>query len=564
MVPGMCARLISLVLAASICLGTGCTGVKQYVHNKFKVGPDYHGVDAAVAETWIDAKDVRIQPELRDLSRWWSVFRDPVLDGLVESAQNQNLSLREAGFRVLAARAQLGIATGNIFPQTQNAAGNYRHVNTPVGTPTQIVAGLQGVTMQVTDPLGTHDVTFNNNVSFPLVSQNSFFDQWNLGFNLAWELDFWGRFRRAIAAAEDSLDASAANYDDVLVTMLGDVATNYVAIRTLETRLEFVRQNVEEQRKIVAFQKRVYENGLMRKGRPRLRKYDIYQLESVLAQTEAAIPQLEIQLREAGNRLCVLLGLPPRELQQELGKHPIPAAPAEVVVGIPADLLRRRPDIRRAERQLAAQAEQIGIAETDLYPAFSIVGTLAYQANDFGNLFGPNAFNSSLGPSFQWNILNYGRIRNNMRLQDAKFQELWASYQRTVLLANAEVENGLVRFVRAQERARSLDASVDFAEKTLDEIKKAEDLPDVDANQIAVVAQNKVQQQDLQAQAHGEIAQGLIQVYRALGGGWEAPTMAGEPPLVTPLQVPGPEELPAPPRGGSALPEPAAPQAEPN
>jgi len=501
---------------------------KQYVRNGFKVGPNYQGADAAVAKTWIDDADVRIRQESRELSRWWSVFQDPVLDRLTESAQSQNLSLREAGFRVLSARAQLGIATGYLFPQTQNMAGGYRHMSTPQGTPTPIEAHVANQALQLTLPPNPNPIDAeltDQTLKFNLLSKSNYFDQWNLGFNLGWELDFWGRFRRAVASAEDTLDASVANYDDVLVTLLGDIAATYVQIRTLEKRLEFLRQNVDEQRKIVEIIERIYDaGGDPRKGYPPKRLYDVFQVKSILAQTESQIPQLQLDRREAENRLCILLGIPPANLQEVLGAGPIPAAPAEVVVGIPADLLRRRPDIRRAERQAAAQAEQIGIAEADFYPMLTIQGTLGYQSPQFSQLFTSGAFNGTVGPSFHWNILNYGRIRNNVRLQEAKFQELLTNYQQTVLLANAEVENGLARFLQAQERARWLDSSADYAEQAVGEIRTLSQVgwKGFDANQLAVITQTKVHQQDLQAQAHGEIAQGLIQVYRALGGGWEA------------------------------------------
>ncbi len=554
MVPGTCARFASLALAASICLGTGCTGVKQYVHNRFKVGPNYAGADATVAETWIDESDKLVRQESSDLSRWWSVFQDPVLDGLIESAQNQNLSLREAGFRVLAARAQLGIVTGNLFPQTQNASGGYRRLNTPVGTPTPVEVGVAQQGLQVIlppNPTPVNAELTDQTLRFNLLSGNNFFDQWNLGFNLAWELDFWGRFRRAIASAEDTVDASVANYDYVLVTLLGDIATTYVQIRTLEKRLEFLRQNVEEQSKMVEIITRIYDaGGDPRKGYPPKRLYDVYQVKSIHAQTEAQIPQLQIERREASNRLCLLLGLPPADLQKLLGASPIPTAPPEVVVGIPADLLRRRPDIRRAERQAAAQAEQIGIAEADFYPMLTINGTLGYQAPEFPQLFTTGAFSGGVGPGFQWNILNYGRIRNNMRLQEAKFQELLTTYQQTVLRANAEVENGLARFLQAQKRASWLDSSADYAEKAVGEIEKLARVGwrGFDANQLAVITQTKVQQQDLQAQAHGEIAQGLILVYRALGGGWESPSFSHDGPLTAPRPAgeQEPEEVPTP------------------
>ena len=201
---------------------------------------------------------------------------------------------------------------------------------------------------------------------------------------MAWELDFWGRLRRAIAAADDQLDASVADYDQVLVTLLGDVASNYVQIRTDQERLRYLRQNVTILELVLKWTKRREKVGF--KTTP----LDVHQTESNLEQTVSGISQLEMDLRTAENRLCVLMGMPPADLRNMLGEDLIPTAPPELAIGIPAELLRRRPDVRRAERQAAAQSEAIGIAEADLYPAFSINGTLGWQAKNFSDLFASN------------------------------------------------------------------------------------------------------------------------------------------------------------------------------
>jgi outer membrane protein TolC len=248
---------------------------------------------------------------------------------------------------------------------------------------------------------------------------------------------------------------------------------------------------------------------------------DVDQAKSTLAQTEAQVPLFEIVLRQACNRLCVLMGMPPEQLQDRLGQRAIPTPPPYVVVGIPAQLLARRPDVRRAERLAAAQSEQIGIAEADLYPAITINGTLGFQAQQFSQLFSKQAFTGSEGPSFQWNILNYGRITNNIRFQDARFQELVLAYQQTVLSAAEEAEDGLVTFLRQQERAKLLEESVVNAQKAVNVVIAQYKVGTVDFNRVALIEQDLVTQQDLLAQAQGQIAQGLIQVYRALGGGWQ-------------------------------------------
>jgi NodT family efflux transporter outer membrane factor (OMF) lipoprotein len=522
-----------MTIAMAALLLNGCNGLREYVHNGCKVGPNYCVPDGPAAARWIEDADGRLRQDARDLSCWWSVFQDPVLDELIANAQVQNLSLREAGFRVLQARAQLGIARGNLFPQSQYASGSARRTGTPVGPPMPFTVESEGATYQ-----------------FNLSSGNNFVSQWNDGFSLAWELDFWGRYRRAIASAANTLEASAAGYDEVLVTLLGDIAATYVQIRTLETRIEFVQQNIAEQQKIARIVRELHEIGDPRPERrlQQPRRYHVDQIESILAQTESAVPQLRIELRVACNRLCVLLGIPPQDVQHELGPGRIPTAPREVVVGIPADLLRRRPDIRRAERQVAAQAEQIGIATAEFFPSITISGTLGYSAPEFQQLFTSQALNANVGPSFRWNLLNYGRILNNVRAQDAHFHELLVRYQNMVLQANAEVENGLVQFLRAQERAVALDRSVAHMQRAVAGIEGARELRGADANQIAIITQTKVQQQDLQAQSHGEIAQGLIQVYRALGGGWEIPPLpnAAMPSEPSPADLPPAEVLPTP------------------
>ncbi|HEV8068826.1 MAG TPA: efflux transporter outer membrane subunit [Planctomycetaceae bacterium] len=473
-------------------LACGCTGPSEYIHNGFKVGPNYCPPGAPVADTWIDAADKRVRTDSDDLSQWWRVFNDPVLDGLIGDAYRQNLTLREAGFRVLAARAQLGIAFGNLFPQKQVAFGDYTRTTLSTQTADNIVS-------------------FGNAFGLP-VQRN--FSQWDYGFALGWELDFWGRFRRAIESNEATLGASIADYDDVLVTLMGDVANNYVQYRTLEQQIAYANYNVDLQRQTLTIVEARFRAGTTG-------ELDVHQSRSTLAQTEAAIPELEISQRQAANRLCILLGIPPEDLRARLGTAPIPTTPTDVAVGIPADLLRRRPDVRRAERTAAAQSAQIGIAEADFYPAISIVGTIGYSAEEFPNLFRQAAFDGTIGPSFNWKILNYGRILNNVRVQQARFQELVTTYQQTVLNANREAEDGLVTFLRAQTRTRFQSESVDRAQKAVTLGLVQYQAGTVDFTRITQLEQNLVLQQNTLATARGEIAEGLIQIYRALGGGWE-------------------------------------------
>jgi NodT family efflux transporter outer membrane factor (OMF) lipoprotein len=536
-----------LLVAAIIgVLASGCTPLGEYVRNGFEVGPDYGRPPAPVAEHWIDAADKRVRTDEDDLSQWWTVFNDPALSDLVAGAYRQNISLRQAGFQVLAARAQLGIAIGEIFPQTQQNTGSY--VREGLSLATANGPGGTSVAAAAATGTGASARTFKR-----------FFGQWNYGFNLAWELDFWGRYRRAIESADANLDASVEGYDEVLVTLLADVATNYVNIRTLQERIKLVRANVQLQQQTLQIASALFRGG-------RGTELDVDQAQSTLSQTAAEIPQLETQLRQANNQLCILLGIPPQDLTQRIGSADIPRAPDDVAVGIPADLIRRRPDVRRAERQAAAQSAQIGIADADFYPRIALSGTFGWTAEHLNHLFTPQAFEGTFGPQFTWNLLNYGRILNNVRLQTAQFQALVAGYQNAVLTAGAEVENGLISFLKAQEQVTDLTQSVESAQKAVNIALVQYRNGAIDFNRLAVIEQNLVQQQDLLAQARGAIDLGLIQVYRSLAGGWQircpdakpgprkltrrdAPPVvgAGSAPAAVPVSPPPPVANPLPP-----------------
>ena len=257
--------------------------------------------------------------------------------------------------------------------------------------------------------------------------------------------------------------------------------------------------------------------------------------------TRASIRPLEIGLRQANNRLCTLLGQPTVDLSPSLGEHEIPSAPPTVAVGIPADLLRRRPDVRAAERRVAAQSAQIGVALADLYPSIAITGEISVSAEEFSDLFKSLSTGGSIGPSFRWNVLNYGRILNNVRVQDARFQELIATYQNTVLEANEEVENALVAFLQTQEQVKSLAASVQATQRALElellNFKEGE----TDFSGVFVLQGDLALKQDELAATQGEVVASLVAVYRALGGGWEIRLPGFQP---RSLSSPQPRPLP--------------------
>jgi NodT family efflux transporter outer membrane factor (OMF) lipoprotein len=538
--PGARFRLVALTVAATAFSLSGCTGPVEYVRNGLKVGPNYHGVQAATEKHWIDADDKRVRQEPTDLVQWWSVFHDPVLDGLIDRACRQNLTLREAGFRILEARAQLGISEGNFFPQTQTATAGYqKSVNSGANPQTYVVNG--SVTGGFTPTGGTTQSGIFTGDGPLLMTPPATTEGVSAGLNLAWEVDFWGRFRRAMVAAEETLEANCAEYNGAMVTLLGDVAKNYVQLRTDQKRIELARANAALQRRVLEIARRRFREG-------QTNDLDLNQARSTVAQTEAQIPLLLSDLRAAEVRLCVLMGMPPAALEAQLGAAPIPAAPPVAVVGIPADLLRRRPDICRAERLAAAQAEQIGIAEVDLYPIFKINGDMGYSAAGMSQLFESNAFYGAIGPGVQWNILNYGRIRNNMRMQDAKFQELVTTYQRMVLQAAEEAENGLSHFLQEQDRVKLLDESVNGLQLAVATVVKQYEAGGIDFTRVSQIEQNLVQQQDALAASQGHVAQGLIEVYRALGGGWRTPVAVEQAPQAVRLPATSPpnEEVPVP------------------
>src|SRR5262249_10287883 len=473
----LCVGLLGLSLVA-----VGCTPLREFVQNGFKVGPNYERPPAPLASEWIDANNPRVRSIPADYSAWWTVFPDPVRDDLFRTAYAQNVNLNIAGTRVLEARAQLAIAVGQLFPQQQQASGSFVH--------TQVSGTIANV------------------------PPRRFFDTWTSGLNATWEIDFWGKIRRLIESADDVVESSVDGYYTVMVTLIGDVATAYVQYRIFQQQLAYARQNVALQQGSLKIATERFKAG-------QINELGVFQGTSLLEEFEATIPQLEIALRQTNNALCVLLGMPPAELATRFGKSSIPPSPPEVIVGIPADLIRRRPDVRAAERLVAAQNAQIGVAEANFYPAFFITGSLGYEAKNLSNLFASKSFTGQIGPAFQWDILNYGRILNNVRFQDFKTQELVGVYQQKVLAAAQEVENGIIAYLNAREEVAHLAASVKAAEGSVRIANNLFRNGAIDYTAVFVAEQFLAQQQNLLAQAQGDVALGLIAVYRAVGGGWE-------------------------------------------
>jgi NodT family efflux transporter outer membrane factor (OMF) lipoprotein len=478
-------HLARRVLVVLVLFVAGCTSLREWVHNGFKVGPNVSEPPLDVAPGWLDAGDPRLlcQPVEDD---WWKVFGDPALLGLIDIAGRQNLDLQTAATRILQAQAQRNITAGNLFPQTQNALGDYAHIQ-----------------------IGKNFQVFNN----PLASLPHTLNVWATGFNASWEFDFWGRLRRAVESSDADVLASVEAYHSALVTLFADVASTYVQIRTFGQRLAYARRNVEIQKESLRLAEARLNQG-------KATALDVKQARSSLAQTEASLPPLVIGLRQANDRLCVLLGVSPRDLVEVLAEGPIPSAPPEVAVGIPAELLERRPDVRQARNQLAAQSAQIGVAEADFYPQFGVTGFIGYVSDDVRRLFAENSFTGLILPNFSWKILNYGRVLNNVRVQQARLQERALQYQQTVLSAGREVEDALVGFLQYQLQARSLQESATEAEGAVELVQAQYREGLADFNRVLTAQAQLVAQQDQLAAARGNIALSLVAVYRALGGGW--------------------------------------------
>ena len=485
--------LTSRVLSAAPA-AAGALGILLLVAGCTKVGPDFVKPDAPIADNWTETGQLQLNATQIDHADWWGTFNDPTLDKLVNEAYNQNLTLQIAGLRILEARAQLGLAVGSAWPQQQQAT-----LGATYNSPSDNAAGS-----------AINKSTWN----------------YDTGVQIGWEIDFWGKFRRGIESADAALLASIADYDTVLVSLTADVANVYVVIRTFEERLAIARENVKIQERSLNIADVRFRNGATT-------ELDVQQAKTLLFNTQATIPALEAGLRQSQNALSILLGKPPGTIQKILGQEgKIPAPPTQVAVGIPADLLRRRPDVRGAELQAAAQSALIGVAKADFYPSVALLGSIGLSATEnssttasgnsgIGEWFTSSSLTYMGGPSVTWNIFNYGQISNNVRTQDARLQQLLVNYQNVVLQAAQEVEDSTVGFVRSQEQSRYLAESVTAALRSVDLAVIQYRDGAADYTRVLNTQQSLIDQQDQSTVTRGDIARNLIAMYRALGGGWQ-------------------------------------------
>ncbi len=459
------------------------------------VGPDFVKPEIDDDLDWVTQTREEFLFETQDQVEWWQLFDDPILNNLVSLAHQHNNNVRIAGLRVLEARAILGIAAGSRYPQSQVMFGD-------------------ATALQVSESnanTGAGDLRFT---------------QFNLGIGASWEIDFWGRFRRGIEAADAGLLASIANYDDTLVLLAAQVADTYTVLRTNQEQLRISHENIVLQQRSYDIVDVMYRHGASN-------ELDVQQAEALLLGTQSSIPGLEITVAQARNALSTLLGLPPGSVDSLLaGNEVVPSIPDKILVGVPADMLRQRPDVRRAELVAMAQSAQVGVATANLYPSFSIAGTLGLAAagntnttstgdSGFSELFRAQSLTYSIGPSFVWPFLNYGRIKNNIRVEDAQLQQALIQYRETVLQAARDVEDSMVAFNGLLTQGEILGRGVVASQRSteLSMLRYKEGFADY--QRVLDSQQRLFSQQQRYISNKGAAVRSLISMYRALGGGWQ-------------------------------------------
>lgn len=447
-----------------------------------RVGPDFQAPGEAWTTSWKtpaleQASQRRLNPDIR---QWWQVFADPVLDQLIAESDAHNSSLKIAGLRVMQARAQLGIAQSARYPQLQQASADslYVHRNQSGGT----------------NP------------------QDSRFWQYSAGFDIGWELDFWGRFSRAIESSDASYFAAQANYEDVLVLLRAQVADTYFALRTTEARLRVARENAGQQKRNFEITEKLFKSG-------QNAELDLQQAKTQYLGTLSSIPSLEDQVSRTRNALAVLIGQPPGALAQWVeNEGMIPLVRHAVLQDVPANLLLRRPDVRAAELEVAAQSALIGVAEADFYPSLTLLGSIVWSANSLGGT--ANSLDLIGGPGLRWNLFDHGQISNNVRVQDARLQQLIEVYRDTVRQAAREADDAASGLTKSLERERILREAEIAAKRslTLASVQYREGYSDF--QRVLDAQRALLEQQDNYLISRGNAVSNLIALYKALGGGW--------------------------------------------
>ena len=449
------------------------------------VGPDYVAPAGQAPDAWQTAAIKGLDQAQAPLQTWWRVFRDPALEALIGEVRTNNLDLAASVARLDADAARYGIARSGLAPTIDGVGGVAR---------TRESERVRSKNSQNDNPYTFYDA----------------------GFTMGWELDLWGRIRRSVEAAHGHWQATLEDTRDLLVILQSDAASTYLQLRTVQQRLVYAQNNV------------VLQEGTLKLTRDRhaaelTGELDVRQAELNLASTRALIPQLQAQRDQSLNRLCVLCGKFPGALNHLLqdtnGVQVVKALPTF----LPAELLRSRPDVRAAERRLAAQTAQIGVATGDLYPMLSLNGSFEWQASESGDLFDPQARMYGFGPSFRWALFNGQRIRNNIRMEEASAREALASYEQTVLKAYQESEDALSAYANELNRLDSLRAASTAAAQSAKLVDTLYRTGLTDFQNVLDMQRELFQQQDAQASSEGAATQYLVAVYKSFGGGWDVP-----------------------------------------
>jgi len=445
------------------------------------VGPDYVRPDVPVSKDWRAASPMdqeKQQTNHQRLAVWWRAFNDPMLVDLMERAVAGNRNLKTARAKLREARARRGITAADLYPAVDASANVTRtRVETKSGVDT-------------TSSL------------------------YSAGFDASWELDIFGGVRRSIEAADADIAAADENLNDVLVSLLAEAALSYLDVRTYQTRLAAAQASFTTQEETATLVRWRHEAGL---EDALALQQAVYTLESSRSQ----IPTLEAGLEEAKNRLALLLAEQPGGLHPALAERKaIPVAPIETAVGTPADILRQRPDIRKAERELAAQTARIGVAKAEYYPKFTLAGSIGLEALSLKNASDNGSLSLGFGPRFSWRIFDAGAVRRNVEVQSALQEQYWIAYESAVFNALEEVENSLVAYAREHQRRKSLILAAEAAGEAAKLAEQKYQAGLTDFSQVLDAQRSWFSYQDQLAQSEGAIASDLVRLYKALGGGW--------------------------------------------
>jgi len=469
-IPWAVSRPVWLVLVLSLVAMAGCAVGPDFERPETEMPAGWAGSTAAVGAQAGESTEA-------SLAEWWTVFQDATLTSLIERAVESNLDLKLAEARIREARAARGVAA-SAFGPTADATGSFRR----------------------------SQATGNGPVA----------NQYQAGFDAGWELDIFGGTRRAVEAADADLQAAEEDRRDVLVTLTAEVARTYIELRAFQQQLDIGQRNLAAQERSVELSEKRFQAGFVS-------SLDVANAKAQVATTTAEIPLLEASVRQTIYSLSVLLALDPAALVEELSPPTaIPPAPPTVPVGVPSDLLRRRPDIRAAEAGIHATTARIGVATADLFPKVNLAGSIGWQAGDLGSLFDTASRFSSLGPSVSWSLFQSGRIRSNIEVQKALEEQSFIAYRQTVLAALEEVEDALIASEKEQERRHALVEALDANRKAVDLATQLYSQGQTDFLSVLDAQRSLYSSEDALAQSTRTVSTNLVALYKALGGGWAA------------------------------------------